>query len=50
LAAEIESRRWRRPGVGGVVARHLGVGEGEVDVVAAIDGEIIDPALLDGVG
>ena len=38
------------PSVGGVVAHHLRIGQREVDVVAAVDGQIVNASLADGVG
>ncbi len=39
LPADVQSRGWRRAGVRRVVALHLGIGQREVNVVAAVDGQ-----------
>src|SRR3954454_3593690 len=50
LSAHVQAGGGGGPDVGSVVAHNLRVGEREVDVVAAVDGEIVDAALIDGVG
>src|SRR5713101_3708692 len=50
LAAHIEAGGGRGPGVGRVVADDLRIREREIDVVAAVDWQIVDAALADGVG
>ena len=50
LAAHVQPGSRRRSNAGSVVAQHLRIGEGEVDVVAAVDRKIVDAALVDGVG
>jgi hypothetical protein len=50
LAAHVEAGSGRGAGVGSVVADDLRIGEREVDVIAAVDGQIVDAALADGVG
>ncbi len=50
LPAHVQSGSGCRSNAGSVVAQDLGVGEGEVDVVASVDGQIIDTALVNGVG
>ena len=50
LAAHVEAGGGCSAEAGSVVTDDLGIGEREVDVVAAIDGKIVDAALADGVG
>jgi len=45
-----EAGSGRCAGIGSVVANYARVGEREIDVVAAIDREIVDAALTNGVG
>ena len=47
LAAEVEPARGRRADRGRAVALHLGRSEGEVDVVPAVDGQIVDAQPVD---
>ncbi len=50
LSAHVEAGGRSGAGVGRVVANDLRIGEGEVDVIAAVDRQIIDAALADRVG
>ena len=50
LAAHVEAGGGRGASVGSVVARDLRIGERELNVIAAVDRQIIDAALADRVG
>ena len=50
LAAHVEAGSRRGAELRGAVALHLRIGQRELNVVAAIDGQIVDAALADGVG
>ena len=50
LAAHVEAGSRRRADLGGAVALHLRIRQRELDVVATVDGQIVDAALADGVG
>src|ERR1017187_2578678 len=50
LAAHVEAGSGRGAKLGSAVALHLRIGQRELDVVAAVDGQIIDAAFADGVG
>ena len=50
MPAEVQAGGRRSAGIRSVVAHHLRVGLGEVDVVAAVDREIVNPPLIDRIG
>src|SRR6202035_3820769 len=50
LAAYVQPGRGSRTDTGSVVAQHLRIRQREVDVVAAVDGEVINGLLFDGIG
>ena len=50
LAAHVEAGSGRGAGVGRVIAEDLRIRQREIDVVAAVDRQIVDAALADGVG
>ena len=49
LSAHGEAGGGCRACIGGVVADDLRIGQGEIDIVAAVGGQIVDAALADGV-
>src|ERR1700694_978312 len=49
LAADVEAGSGRGSGVGRVIAEDLRIGQREIDVVAAVNRQIVDAALADGV-
>src|SRR5208283_5214344 len=50
LAAHVKAGSRRRAELGGAVALHLRIGQRELDVIAAVNGQIVNAALADGVG